>query len=56
VLTDGGSPPRCLLATIDVPMGICLGLLMLAPLVTVVSYETIGHRRMVIASQRTLAQ
>jgi hypothetical protein len=44
-----------LLATAGVPMAICLGVLMLAPLVTVVGYETIGHRHMVIVLQRTLA-
>ena len=44
-----------LLATIGVPMAVCLVVLMFAPLVGVVGYETIGHRHMVIALQRALA-
>jgi fatty acid desaturase len=44
-----------LFATIGAPMAVCLVLLMLAPLVTVIGYETIGHRHMLIAVQRTLA-
>lgn len=44
-----------MLATIGAPMAICLVVLMLAPLVTVVGYETIGYRHMAIAVQRTLA-
>src|SRR5829696_8074385 len=34
------------LAAIGAPMAVCLVVLMLAPLVTVVGYETIGHRHM----------
>ncbi len=44
-----------LFATIGAAMAVCLVLLMLAPLVTVIGYETIGHRHMLIAVQRTLA-
>ena len=44
-----------LLASIGVSMATCLVLLMLAPLVTVVGYETVGHRHMVIHLQRALA-
>jgi len=44
-----------LLASIAVPMAACLVVLMLAPLVTVVGYETIGHRHLVTALQRVLA-
>lgn len=43
------------LATVGAPMAACLVVLMLAPLVTVIGYETIGHQHMVIAIQRTLA-
>jgi low temperature requirement protein LtrA len=43
------------LATMGAPMAVCLVVLMLAPVVTVIGYETIGHRHMVIAVQRTLA-
>jgi hypothetical protein len=43
------------LATMGAPKAVCLVVLMLAPLVTVIGYETIGHRHMVIAVQRTLA-
>jgi hypothetical protein len=35
-------------------MTVCLVVLMLAPVVTIIGYETIGHRHMVIAVQRTL--
>jgi low temperature requirement protein LtrA len=45
-----------MLATIGAPMAVCLVVLMLAPLVTVIGYETIGHRHMAIAVQRTLAR
>ena len=45
-----------ILATLGAPMAICLVVLMLAPLVTVIGYETIGHRHMVVAVQRTLGQ
>ncbi|HTE65356.1 MAG TPA: low temperature requirement protein A, partial [Candidatus Binatia bacterium] len=44
-----------LLASIGVPMAVCLVVLMLAPLVTVVGYETIGHRHMAIVLQDSLA-
>jgi low temperature requirement protein LtrA len=44
------------LATMGAPMAVCLVVLMLAPLVTVIGYETIGHRHMIIAIQRTLAR
>jgi low temperature requirement protein LtrA len=43
------------LAAIGAPMAVCLVVLMLAPLVAVLGYETIGHRHMAIAVQRTLA-
>jgi predicted membrane protein len=43
------------LAAFGVPMAVCLVVLMLAPLITVVGYETIGHRHMVVAVQRSLA-
>jgi hypothetical protein len=36
-------------------MAICLVVLMLAPLVTVIGYETVGHRHVAIAVQRTVA-
>jgi hypothetical protein len=44
------------LAAIGAPMAVCLVVLMLAPLVTVVGYETIGHQHMAIAVQRTLGE
>ncbi len=44
-----------MLATTGAPMAVCLVVLMLAPLVTVIGYETIGHRHMAIAVQRTVA-
>jgi low temperature requirement protein LtrA len=44
-----------LLATVGAPMAVCLVVLMLAPLVTVIGYETIGHQHMHVAIQRTLA-
>ena len=44
-----------MLATTGAPMAICLVVLMLAPLVTVIGYETIGHRHVAIAVQRTVA-
>jgi low temperature requirement protein LtrA len=43
-----------LLASIGVPMAVCLVVLMLAPLVAVIGYETIGHRHVVTALERTL--
>jgi low temperature requirement protein LtrA len=44
------------LATIGAPMAVCLVVLMLAPLVPVIGYETLGYRHMAIAVQRTLAR
>jgi len=44
-----------MLATIGAPMAICLVVIMLAPLVTIIGYETIGHRHVAIAVQRTVA-
>ncbi len=44
-----------LLASAGVPMAVCLVVLMLAPAVTVVGYETIGHRHVVVALERALA-
>jgi hypothetical protein len=44
-----------LLATMGAPMTVCLVVLMLAPIVTVIGYETFGHRHVVITVQRTLA-
>jgi low temperature requirement protein LtrA len=44
-----------ILATIGAPMAVCLVVLMLAPLVPVIGYETIGHRHVAVAVQRTLA-
>jgi low temperature requirement protein LtrA len=44
------------LATIGAPMAVCLVVLMLAPLVPVIGYETLGYRHMDIAVQRTLAR
>ncbi len=43
-----------LLASAGVPMAVCLVVLMLAPLVIVIGYETIGHRHMAIALERAL--
>ena len=45
-----------ILATIGAPMAVCLVVLMLAPLVPVIGYETLGHRHMAIAVQRALAR
>ncbi len=45
-----------MLATLGAPMAVCLVVLMLAPLVPVIGYETIGYRHMAIAVQRTLAR
>jgi low temperature requirement protein LtrA len=45
-----------ILATIGAPMALCLVVLMLAPIVAVIGYETIGHRHMLVAVQRTLAR
>jgi low temperature requirement protein LtrA len=47
---------RVLLATIGTPMAVCLVVLMLAPLVPVIGYETLGYRHMASAVQRTLAR
>jgi len=45
-----------MLATIGAPMAVCLIVLMLAPLVPVIGYETLGYRHVAIAVQRTLAR
>jgi len=45
-----------MLASIGAPMAVCLVVLMLAPLVPVIGYETLGYRHMAIAVQRTLAR
>ena len=44
-----------LLAFVGIPMAVCLIVLMLAPLVTVVGYETVGHRHLSAALNRALA-
>jgi low temperature requirement protein LtrA len=44
-----------ILATMGAPMAVCLVVLMLAPIVTIIGYETVGHRHMVIAVEHTLA-
>jgi low temperature requirement protein LtrA len=44
------------LAAAGVPMAMCLVVLMFAPLVVVVGYETIGHRHMVAALDHALAE
>jgi low temperature requirement protein LtrA len=44
-----------LLASAGLPMAVCLVVLMLAPLVTVVGYETVGHRHLDTALNRALA-
>jgi low temperature requirement protein LtrA len=44
-----------MLAATGAPMAICLVVLMFAPLVTVIGYETVGHRHVAIAVQRTVA-
>jgi len=44
-----------LLAFVGLPMAVCLIVLMLAPLVTVVGYETVGHRHLSAALNRALA-
>jgi low temperature requirement protein LtrA len=43
------------LASVGVPMAMCLVVLMLAPIVTVVGYETIGHRHLVATLERALS-
>jgi low temperature requirement protein LtrA len=45
-----------MLATIGTLMAVCLVVLMLAPLVPVIGYETLGYRHMAIAVERTLAR
>jgi hypothetical protein len=40
------------LASAGVAMPVCLVVVMLAPVVTVVGYETIGHRHMQVALER----
>jgi low temperature requirement protein LtrA len=42
------------LASAGVPMTFCLVVLMLAPIVTVVGYESVGHRHMAVALERAL--
>jgi low temperature requirement protein LtrA len=44
-----------LLASAGLPMAVCLVVVMLAPLVTVVGYETVGHRHLSAALDRALA-
>jgi low temperature requirement protein LtrA len=44
-----------LLASGGLPMAVCLVVLMLAPLVTVVGYETVGHRHLTAALNRAFA-
>ena len=41
------------LASAGVPVAACLVVLMFAPLVTVIGYETIGHQHMRLALART---
>jgi low temperature requirement protein LtrA len=45
-----------ILAAGGAAMAVCLVVLMFAPIVTVVGYETVGHRHMDIAVQRILTQ
>jgi low temperature requirement protein LtrA len=44
-----------LLASLGLPMAVCLIVLMLAPLVTIVGYETVGHRHLSATLNRALA-
>jgi low temperature requirement protein LtrA len=44
-----------LLASAGLPMAVCLVVLMLAPVVTVLGYETVGHRHLDAALTRALA-
>jgi low temperature requirement protein LtrA len=44
-----------LLASVGLPMAVCLVVVMLAPLVTVVGYETLGHRHLDAALNRAHA-
>jgi low temperature requirement protein LtrA len=44
-----------LLASVGLPMAVCLVVLMLAPLVTVIGYETVGHRHLTAALNRAFA-
>ena len=43
------------LASAGLPMAVCLVVLMLAPLVSVIGYETVGHRHLDAALNRALA-
>jgi hypothetical protein len=49
------SDESVLLAYAGLPMAICLVVLMVAPLVTVLGYETVGHRDLDAALNRALA-
>jgi hypothetical protein len=49
------SEESVLLAYSGLPMAICLVVLMVAPLVTVLGYETVGHRHLDAALNRALA-
>jgi low temperature requirement protein LtrA len=44
-----------LLASVGLPMAVCLVVLMLSPLVTIVGYETVGHRHLSATLNRALA-
>lgn len=44
------------LAALDVSMPVCLVVLMFAPVVAVVGYETIGHRHMAVALGQACAR
>ncbi len=44
------------LAAVGVAMPVCLIVLMCAPLVTVIGYETLGHRHQAVALERQLAE
>jgi low temperature requirement protein LtrA len=43
-----------ILASVGLPMAVCLVVVMLAPLVTVIGYETVGHRHLNAALNRAL--
>jgi hypothetical protein len=49
------SDESVLLAHAGLPMAICLVVLMVAPLVTVLGYETVGHRHLDAALNRAIA-
>jgi hypothetical protein len=49
------SDESVLLAYAGLPIAICLVVLMVAPLVTVLGYETVGHRHLDAALNRALA-